>query len=61
MYGWLWDWQGSSAGGTKTEAALWPGLIILKIQSSIPSSRFYERFRERGQAEKQRIAISVTP
>jgi hypothetical protein len=53
--------KGRALTGTKTEAALWPGLIILKIQSSIPSSRFYERFRERGQAEKRRIAISVTP
>ncbi len=35
--------------------------LVLGIQSSIPSSRFYERFRERGQAEKRRVAISVTP
>src|SRR6266849_5988748 len=53
--------KGRALAGTKTEAALWPGLIILKIQSSIPSSRFYERFREQGPAEKRRVAISVTP
>ena len=40
---------------------LLPSLFVLKTQRTIPSSRFYERFRKGALAEKLRVAISAIP
>src|SRR5258708_30924818 len=52
--------RGGAVVETKTELPRWPNLFAQNNRRSIPSSRFYKRFREEGQTEKRQVAIQVT-
>src|SRR6266478_9167467 len=52
--------RGGALVETKTHLARWPNVFVQNCRRSIPSSRFYKRFREEGQAGKGWVAIQVT-